>query len=42
MVEQQSLDELALLGDDNGTDKFYTGEINEDELLGLTEQTVCF
>lgn len=43
MVEQQTLDELALLGgEDNDSDRLYTGDINEDELLGLNEQTVCF
>lgn len=41
MVDQQSLDEFDLLGEELESDRIYTGDINEDELLGLNEQPVC-
>lgn len=41
MVDQHSLDELALLGEDLESDRAYIGDINEDELLGLNEPPVC-
>lgn len=37
------MDEQALLGEDLGSDRLYSGDpIDEDELLGLNDETVSF
>jgi hypothetical protein len=43
VFKMTEMDENALLGEDLGSDRLYTGDIiDEDELLGLNDNTVGF